>query len=40
MLTLRIDFKNFHTKVKSKKNIKKKLKSLIKENTEILKSLS
>ena len=40
MLTLRIDFKNFHTKVKSKKNLKKKLKSLIKENTEILKSLS
>jgi glucose-6-phosphate isomerase len=40
MLTLRIDFKNFHTRIKSKKNLKKKLKSLIKENSEILKSLS
>ena len=40
MLTSRIDFKNFHTRIKSKKNLKKKLKSLIKENSEILKSLS
>ena len=40
MLTLRIDFKNFHTRIKSKKNLKKKLKSLIKENSEVLKSLS
>ena len=40
MLTLRIDFKNFHTRIKSKKNLKKKLKFLIKENSEILKSLS
>ena len=40
MLKLRIDFKNFHTRIKSKKNLKKKLKFLIKENTEILKSLS
>ena len=40
MLTLRIDFKNFHARIKSKKNLKKKLKSLIKENSEILKSLS
>ena len=40
MLTLRIDFKNFHTRIKSKKDLKKKLKFLIKENSEILKSLS
>jgi glucose-6-phosphate isomerase len=40
MLTSRIDFKNFYTRIKSKKNLKKKLKSLIKENSEILKSLS
>ena len=40
MLTSRIDFKNFHTRIKFKKNLKKKLKSIIKENSEILKSLS
>jgi len=40
MLTSRIDFKNFHTRIKFKKNLQKKLKSIIKENSEILKSLS
>ena len=39
MLTPRIDFKNFNTRVKSKTNLKKKLNSLIKENSDILKSL-
>jgi len=39
MLTPRIDFKNFNTRVKSKINLKKKLNSLIKENSDILKSL-
>ena len=40
MLTSRIDFKNFHIRIKSKINLKKKLKSIIKENSDILKSLS
>ena len=39
MLTPRIDFKNFKTKIKLKKNLKVKLKLLLKENNEILKSL-
>ena len=39
MLTPRIDFKNFQTKVKININLKKKLNSLIKENNDILKSL-
>ena len=39
MLTPRIDFKNFRTKIKLKKNLKVKLKLLLKENNEILKSL-
>jgi glucose-6-phosphate isomerase len=40
MLTQRINFKNFQTKIKPKANLKKKLSLLIKENSEILKSLS
>ena len=39
MLTPRIDFKNFKIKIKLKKNLKDKLKFLLKENNEILKSL-
>ena len=39
MLTPRIDFKNFNIRDKSKINLKKKLNSLIKENSDILKSL-
>ena len=39
MLTPRIDFKNFKIKIKLKKNLKDKLKLLLKENNEILKSL-
>ena len=39
MLTARIDFKNFKIKIKQKTNIKKKLDSLIRENSFILKSL-
>ena len=39
MLTPRIDFKNFKIKTKLKKNLKDKLKFLLKENNEILKSL-
>ena len=39
MLTSTINFKNFHTKFKLKANLKKKLNFLIKENTDILKSL-
>ena len=39
MLTPRIDFKNFRIKIKLKKNLKDKLKFLLKENNEILKSL-
>ena len=40
MLTSTINFKNFHTKFKLKANLKKKLNFLIKENSDILKSLS
>ena len=39
MLTSTINFKNFHTKFKLKANLKKKLNFLIKENSDILKSL-
>ena len=39
MLTARIDFKNFNTKIKLKINLKKTLKFLIKENNDVLKSL-
>jgi len=39
MLTSTINFKNFHTKFKLKVNLKKKLNFLIKENSDILKSL-
>jgi glucose-6-phosphate isomerase len=39
MLTPRINFKNFNIKKKLNKNLKKKLKFLLKENNDILKSL-
>ena len=39
MLTSTINFKNFNIKKKLNKNLKKKLKFLLKENNDILKSL-